>query len=291
MGTMDMPAGSTDCHVHAFGDPAAYPFDPARAYTPGRANLPDLAAFLGAHGLDRVVVVQPSVYGTDNRCTLDAVTALGSRARAVLVLEPDVDDAALAALHARGARGVRLNLHTGGQDDASAAARVLERFAGRLRGSGWHLQVFAAHHVVSALGPAIRGAGLPVVIDHFGLVARGGVPLREAGAALLRLVATEGAHVKLSAPHRVVADPDAAPGLAALVGELARAAPERLLWGSDWPHTSRNRAAAPSAVEPFEAVDDRRALSRIGGWLGDETVWRRMLADNPADLYGFPARS
>lgn len=286
---MILPAGSTDCHTHAFGDPAAFPFDPARNYTPGRADLADLRGFLDGHGLDRVVVVQPSVYGTDNRCTLDAVRQLGARARAVLVLDPGIGDAELAALHDGGARGVRLNLHTSGMEDTRRAAAEVETFAGRLRGSGWHLQVFAAHGVIAALRPVLRGAGLPVVLDHFGLVGRGSTVLEEAAAALRQWVGTDGMHVKLSAPQRVVAEPEEAPVLADLVAALAREAPERLLWGSDWPHTARTRSGDAGAVEPFEPIDDRRALARLVGWIGDEAVLAGMLAANPAALYGFPA--
>ncbi|WP_424140235.1 amidohydrolase family protein [Roseomonas chloroacetimidivorans] len=285
-----LPAGSTDCHVHAFGDPAAFPFDAARSYTPGRADAGQLRAFLDAHGLDRVVLVQPSVYGTDNRCTLDAVGQLGERARAVLVLDPGIDDANLADLHARGARGVRLNLHTSGMEDTRQAAATVDTFAGRLRGSGWHLQVFAAHGVLAALGPNLARAGLPVVLDHFGLVGRGSTVLGKAADTLLRLVATDGLHVKLSAPHRVVPDPEAAPELAALVRRLARSAPEGLLWGSDWPHTaSTRRSAAAETVEPFESIDDRRALERLSAWIGDEGATHRMLVANPTTLYGFAA--
>ena len=255
--------------------------------------MPDLRGFLAAHGLGRAVVVQPSVYGADNRCTLDAVAALGEDARAVLVLDPEVDDAALAALHARGARGVRLNLHTGGPsgatDDPAAALALVRGFAGRLRGSGWHLQVFGNHAVVAGLEPVLPGLGLPLVIDHLGLVGRGAVPLAEAARTVLRLVAEVGAHVKLSAPHRAVPDPDQAPELAWLVRGLAAAAPERLVWGSDWPHTSSRRSAGPDGVEPFEAVDDRAALRRLAGWLDDAAALRRVLVDNPAALYGWAA--
>jgi predicted TIM-barrel fold metal-dependent hydrolase len=280
--------GSTDCHVHAFGNPAAYPLDPARSYTPGLAETAQLAGFLDLHGLERVVLVQPSVYGTDNRCTLDAAAALGDRARAVLVLDPGLNDAALPALRARGARGVRLNLHTGGQEDARVAAAMVERFAGLLRGSGWHLQVFAGTAVVSALGPVLARLGLPVVLDHFGLVGRGGMSWADAAAMLLRLAGDGGVYIKLSAPQRVVPAPEDAPRLAALVRNLARAAPERLLWGSDWPHTARARKPGPAgAAEPFEPVDDRRALARIADWVGEERAFRRMLVTNPAALYGF----
>lgn len=281
-----LPPGAADCHVHAFGDPARYPFAAGRSYTPGRADVADLGAFLRAHGLSRVVVVQPSVYGTDNRCTLDAVTVLDD-ARAMLVLPPDVADAELDAFHARGARGARLNLHSDGHDDAAGALAAFDVIAGRLRGSGWHLQIFAAHAVTLALAPRLRRAGLPVVLDHFGLVGLGGTPLAEATAALLPLFEAPGLHVKLSAAQRSVPDPEAAPALAAFARHLGRAAADRLLWGSDWPHTARRRAAGAAVPEAFEVIDDHRALARLGDWLDDEAAWTRMMVDNPARLYGF----
>ncbi|SHJ40254.1 Predicted metal-dependent hydrolase, TIM-barrel fold [Roseomonas rosea] len=282
------PLGSTDCHVHAFGDPAAFPFVPERHYTPDLADAGHLRAFLDSHGLDNVVVVQPSTYGTDNRCTLDAVARLGDRARAVVVLDPSIGDAELAALHAAGARGVRLNLQTGGQEDLRATKTLVEAFAGRLRGSGWHLQVYAAHGVLAATGPMLARAGLPVVVDHFGLVGRRDTPFAEAAAAVEHLVAGLGLHIKLSAPQRSVPDPETAPELAGLVRRLLRAAPERLLWGSDWPHSPSGRApGSERTVQPFDRIDDARALERIAEWIEDEAAVRRILVGNPAALYGF----
>jgi predicted TIM-barrel fold metal-dependent hydrolase len=281
-----LPPGATDCHVHAFDDPACYPFATGRSYTPGRADAADLGAFLQAHGLSRVVVVQPSVYDTDNRCTLDAVAEL-DEARAVLVLPLHVSDADLAAYHARGARGVRLNLHSAGRDDTAEALEAFDSFAGRLRGSGWHLQLFAAHAVTLALAPRLRQAGLPVVLDHFGLVGLGSTRPEDATAALLPLLEAPGLHVKLSAPARITPDPEAAPMLPRFVRHLARIAPDRLLWGSDWPHTASRRTPGTTMPETFEVIDDHRALARIGAWLDDEAAWQRMLVDNPARLYGF----
>ncbi|WP_338665236.1 amidohydrolase family protein [Pararoseomonas sp. SCSIO 73927] len=283
-----LPPGGTDCHVHAFGDPAAFPFVAGRHYTPDLADADDLRAFLDGHGLDRVVVVQPSTYGTDNRCTMDAVARLGGRARAVVVVDAGIDDAELAALHAADARGVRLNLQTGGQEDLRATEALVEAFAGRLRGSGWHLQVYAAHGVLAAVGPVLARAGLPVVVDHFGLVGRRDTPFAEATQAVERLVAGLGLYVKLSAPQRAVADPEAAPELAGLVRRLVRAAPERLLWGSDWPHSPSSRMpGSERTVQPFDRIDDALALERIAEWVGDGPAMRGILVDNPAALYGF----
>lgn len=282
-----LPAGSTDCHTHAFGDPARFPFMPGRSYTPGLADADQLRGFLDDHGLARVVVVQPSVYGTDNRCTLDAVRRMAGRARAVVVVHPGIGDAALAGLHEAGARGVRLNLATTGATDVAGARAMVAAFARRLHGSAWHLQIFAGHEVLWALRGELGGAGVPVVIDHFGLVGLKETPLATAARNIGHLVGGEGLHIKLSAPQRSVADPDDAPVLADLVAALVAASPQRLLWGSDWPHPGRVRTGDPATPEAFEAVDDRRALARIAGWVRDEAALRRILVDNPQALYGF----
>lgn len=282
-----LPPGSTDCHTHAFGDPTRFPFAPGRSYTPGRADADQLRAFLHGHGLARVVVVQPSIYGTDNRCTLDAVQGMAGNARAVVVVDPGIDDATLAGMHRAGARGVRLNLATSGATDVVRAAAEVAAFRRLLRGSGWHLQIFAGHEVLWALRDEFGRAGLPVVIDHFGLVGLKDTPIRDAARNMVRLVAEAGVHLKLSAPQRSVDDPGSSAVLAGLVGDLVAQAPQRLLWGSDWPHPGRVRAGDPAIPEAFEVVDDQRALDRLRDWVGDEAELRRILVDNPAALYGF----
>lgn len=283
-----LPPGATDCHLHAFGDPARYPLSPSRAYTPGLADAGQLRGFLSQLGLSRAVVVQPSVYGHDNACTLDAAALPGDSGRAVLEFDAAIDDAALAAYQARGARGLRLNLLSNQREGAEAALRRLQQAAGRLRGSGWHLQIFGRFEVIAALAPAIRDAGLPVVLDHFAMIGSGATSLAEDALALPDLLWRTRSALKLSAPQRVTHDPDACPVLEPLVRQLARLVPDRLLWGSDWPHTSSRRAAGPALPEPFEPIDDRLALRRLERWIADDAVWRAMLVGNPARLYGFP---
>lgn len=261
---MNVPAGACDCHVHVFGPATRYPLAPDRAYTPPEASLEDLLAMEEKLGVQRMVLVQPSVYGADNSCMLDALTALGRRARGVAVVDEfaDLDD-----LHVAGVRGVRVNLQTGNLRDPQLVAKA----AARVGLLGWHVQAFARIAILKDLKP------LPttLVLDHFGL------PRDQSDCEyLVRLIRTQDIYVKLSAPHRLPMD--AGP----LVQALVAAAPERCVWGSDWPHPV-SAAHNPKAVQPFDAIDDVAALERLRGWIPDDKVLRKILVDNAVRLYEF----
>jgi len=285
-----VPPGACDCHTHVFGPAARFAFAPRRLYTPGDALVEDLFAHQLALGLDRVVIVQPSPYGSDNAATLWGMRALGShRARGVAVIGPETTALDLAAMQDAGIRGVRLNLQTAGQHDPGAARAMLAEAASRVGALGWHIQVFTNLAMIEALAPDIAALGLPFVIDHMGS-ARAELGAGQPGfAALLGLVTSGHAHVKLSAPHRISHLPgyaDAAPIAKALIA----ANPARMLWGSDWPHpggAARGQADLAS-IEPFRCEDDGMGLARLAGWAGhDAALLRMILVDNPARLYGF----
>jgi len=265
--------GVCDCHTHVFGPAARYPFSPDRAYTPPSASLEQLVSLHDSLGIERVVVVQPSPYGTDNACTLDAVRRLGRCARAVVV----VDEASnLEEMHRIGARGIRVNLYTAGLDDPAAALRALQKAAERAKPMGWHVQVFTTISLIEKLESAIQDFDVPLVVDHFGL------PQTQKIESLVRLVRRGKAYVKLSAPHRFAAD--AAP----LARALAEANPDRVLWGTDWPHPGgAHGVGSREAIQPFDAVDDRGALRRLAEWFPDSNQRRKILVDNPARLYDF----
>jgi predicted TIM-barrel fold metal-dependent hydrolase len=242
-----------------------------------------------ALGVERVVLVQPSVYGTDNACLLAALRELGPQyARGIAVANLDtITDSALHDLHEAGVRGLRLNLHV--QGGSADAARQQVAQAARLRAlAGWSLQVHAALDVVVALLEDFRRLAVPVVLDHYA----GGLLPDAASEELLAEVLAElrrGAlYVKLSAPYRLWpgAGPDQAARLARLFHE---AAPERVLWGSDWPHTggSGQRTGDGSAIEAFRSVDDAHDLRQLLACLPDEDARLRLLVRNPAALYGF----
>lgn len=264
---LHVPPGACDCHVHIFGPRARYPLTRDRAYTPPEASIEGLLALQERLGLERVVIVQPSVYGTDNSCTLDAMQRLGPRARGVAVIDSRTSEEELRVMQRAGVRGVRVNLQTGGSHDPA----LIEEAAKRVAPLGWHVQAFTRIAVLRRLKP------LPValVVDHFGLP-QSMDDVRDL-ASLLREGNT---YVKLSGPHRLPMDPGP------VVRALAAANPERCVWGSDWPHPFTG-VRDPGKVQPFDPIDDAAALERLHGWVGDAALFRKILVDNPARLYDF----
>ena len=285
-----VPAGATDCHVHVFGPGTTFPWAASRVYTPGDASIADLERHQNALGLSRVVIVHPSPYGTDNACTIDAIASLGAKARGVAVIDPaGIGEAELAALNKGGMRGARANLSTAGVLDPKAAWQTLSAIRDRIAPLGWHLQTFTNLDVIHALRNDLNDFGVMLVVDHFG-GARAALGTGQKGFdVLLSLVAGGRAYVKLSGAYRVSTAPDFA-DVAPLARELIAANPNRMLWGSDWPHPGGaiRTGALRDEIEPFHAIDDGAALDRLRGWAGgDAAMLKRILVDNPARLYGY----
>jgi predicted TIM-barrel fold metal-dependent hydrolase len=280
-----MPSGSCDSHVHLFL-PMQFPYSPQRQYTPPAATVDDLQRHLQRLGMARVVLVQPSCYGTDNSALLAGLRALGpERARAVAVIDPDAEPD-LAQLHRAGVRGLRFNFTVQASTHLDAAGRQLKQVAAMLRPWGWHIQIQVAPAPLRSLAPTLAALEVPVVLDHFG----GGPAAAETVNALLD---QGNVWVKLSAPYRASRDPAHA-DLAPLVRSWVERAPSRLVWASDWPHTGGAgvRATSLSTIEPFRDVDAAQALRDIASWMPDERRLHRVLVDNPRELYDFgPARS
>jgi predicted TIM-barrel fold metal-dependent hydrolase len=281
------PSGACDCHVHVIGPKSLFPLARERRYTPMDALAGELAAMLAALGLQRVVLVQPSFYGTDNSCMLDAMLKLED-ARGVAVLPPYVANLELDQLHARGIRGLRVNIATSGgasvdtmRSDIKAAAALCER-------NGWHVQIFAPSEAIEPLAATLRALPVDTVIDHFGLISPG----LQTGAlhALQQLLQTGKIWVKISGAYRIADDPfDARIGPLAL--RLCEANPERIVWGSDWPHTPRHDARQNAGDEElsFQMIETHRLLDLVPKWLGDDALVKQVLVSNPARLYDFPA--
>jgi predicted TIM-barrel fold metal-dependent hydrolase len=260
--------------MHIFGPYHRYPLSPGRGYTPPEASIGMYLDMLATIGLKRTVVVQPSIYGTENAVTLDAVEAMGlDRARAVVVVDDRFDLPALRAMGARGACGVRFNAVSGN----GTPLEQLEALADKLAQLGWHLQLYAHAEEMVALEPVLARLPCPLVIDHMG-----GVKAAEGGLdnpgfkALLRLL-EKGAWAKLcgyrssaGAPYADVAD---------MARAMVAAAPDRCVWGTDWPH--------PSLNSPEEVPDDGVLLDALGAWAPRDAQRQAILVDNPARLYGF----
>lgn len=283
----DVPEGACDCHVHVFGDARRFPFAASRTYTPESAPATELLALHRALHISRVVIVQPSVYGTDNACTLDAMKQYGSRARGIAVLPGAVPSATLDSMERAGIRGVRINLGTAGNTNVADARRRFKSAIEQLQGRKWHVQVYAALPVVAGLSDLVLASPVPVVFDHFG-GAEGAGSLQQPGFdKLQQMVASGKAYVKLSGAYRVSSSAPDYPEAAPLARALVAANPHRILWGSDWPHPNTDSGRKPSEISPPLRIDDGQLLNLLAAWVPDATVRKTILVDNPTTLYAF----
>jgi predicted TIM-barrel fold metal-dependent hydrolase len=284
-----MPAGAADCHAHIFCDSKAFPMSPARTYTPEAASVLEYVALARKLGIERTVFVQPTVYGADNTCVLAAVSEVGSHARGVAVIDDKTADAEIDRLERNGIRGLRINLETTGNvDPAQARARFLAAVA-RIGSRHLHVQMFTRLAVIAAIKDAIDASPVTVVFDHFGGAQAAGGVQQPGFDALVALVQSGKAYVKLSAPYRGSTQAPAFADMAPLAKALIAANPQRILWGSDWPHpnTSPEAVNADTGTSPRLAIDDVAVLNQVSVWLPTIPQRRVVLVENPARLYGW----
>lgn len=286
-----LPAGSCDCHTHVFGPVDRYPLAADRQYTPGQARLEDMLRLHDQLGIERVVIVHPSPYGSDNSCTLDALLTLGKRGRGVAVIDEKTSDAQLQAMHEAGVRGIRINLETDGIHEPALAKRQLRWAHDRVKDLGWHVQIYTNLAVFASLESVLDQLSVPVVLDHFCRAQAALGPNQLHFGALLQRVRQGQVWVKLSAPHRISNAPDCADA-AAMAQALIAANPDCLLWGSDWPHpgAAPGKPRQREVVETFHPIDDGRALNRLVEWVNDPATLKKILVDNPAKLYDFKVK-
>jgi predicted TIM-barrel fold metal-dependent hydrolase len=283
-----VPKGACDCHVHVIGPTDRFPMAPERVYTPDYAPVDDLVRHLKVLHLDRVVIVTPSPYGTDNRSTLYGLQRLGKRARGIAVVPENVSHRELAELHHQGIRGVRLNVETGGTNDPRLLIATLTRTAEMVAPLQWHVQIYTNLAMIDALRDVIPGLPVPVVFDHFGhLEAKKG--LQQPGfSALLDMMKSGKVYVKLSAPYRI-SELEGYGDAKTYVEAMVSANPERVLWGSDWPHTipAPGKKRTREGIERFRREDDGQALNRIARWVPQPDRLKKLLTENPERLYFF----
>ena len=267
------PTGACDCHSHVFGPQEAFPYLPDAAYIPPEASPQDYARMLHTIGCRRAVLVQPSIYGTDNRCLAAALTSEVFDFRGVAGGDADTGDPELEALHRAGVRGIRINL------SSKTPGLPLDQapgLAARIEPLGWHLQFFVRIGQVPSLEQVIAQMPVPCIIDHFGhSPASGGVESPEF-KTLLGLARLDHVWFKLTGPYRISRQHPRYPDVALLARALVAAAPDRCVWGTDWPHT--NTEYMPNAGDLADA---------LGDWLPDAETRRKVLVDNPGRLYGF----
>ncbi|SFF13031.1 amidohydrolase family protein [Paracidovorax wautersii] len=256
--------GLWDAHVHVFDGDA-----PAQAghYRPAHCPLERIERQAAAHGVQHLVLVQPSVYGTDNTVLLDALAARPGRHRGVAVVDAQVSDAALDRMHALGVRGVRFN-RVSPVGNGPAAFQAL---APRLRERGWHVQWYAAPGHLAEIAALHAGAGVACVLDHLAGM-HAALPGGDPAWGHLAALAGQGAWIKLSGWYRLGAQAPYA-ALHDAIRRVAALAPGRLVWGSDWPHTAFAADALPAyesvwqpvaeALSPHEAAAARRDAARL----------------------------
>ena len=269
------PAGACDAHCHVFGPAAKFPYAVDASYVPPDAPLETFMRLQRTIGLERAVIVQASCHGADNRVTLDAIARSNGRYRGVAIVDDTFTDADFRDLHAGGIRGVRFNFvrHLGGRPDLATFHRVVAR----IRPLGWHLVLHLDADDIVEFADMFAKLAVPMVIDHMGrVVAKDGLE-QKPFQVLLAFMRNENAWVKLCGAERVSsAGPpfaDAVPFAQALIA----AAPDRVLWGTDWPHPNIAR----------HMPNDGDLVDLVPLFAPDEAMRQRLLVDNPARLYGF----
>jgi 2-pyrone-4,6-dicarboxylate lactonase len=268
-----LPPGACDAHCHVFGPADRFPYAPERTYTPPDAPVESLRALHRTLGVSRAVIVQASCHGTDNRAMLDAIASSSGAYRGVAIVGRDVTDAELAALDRGGVRGVRFNFvaHLGGAPDLE----VFDRTVDRIGALGWHVVLHLDAEDILTYSDRIRRLQVPFVIDHMGRVKAAGGLDQTPFKMLLDLMRNPLAWVKVCGPERVSSTGapfhDAIPFAAALV----ETAPERVLWGTDWPHPN----IAGDMPNDGELVDLFAAVT------ADAALRQAVLVDNPTRLY------
>jgi predicted TIM-barrel fold metal-dependent hydrolase len=272
-----IPPAACDCHAHVFGPGNRYPFIPHGLYVPADALPAQYRHMLDVLGVERGVLVQPSIYGTDNRAMLDALAQDPARLRGVAVLPFDADRNEIERLHAQGVRGVRCNIVDLKFDKGKLPLDGLRALAANIKPYGWHLEFLMHVDEFPELDLALADFPVEVVFGHLGYVPTAHGTETKGFAALLRLLRDGKAWVKLTAPYRLTPGAAPYPDVTPFAQQLVEGAPERLLWGSDWPHTFI-KSAMPNDGDLF---------GLFAQWVPDEGMRRRILVHNPARLYDY----
>lgn len=268
------PAGACDCHAHVFGPPDLFPYVEQRSFTPPDALVETYLRMLDTIGIERAVLVQGSVHGTDNRAVAKAVSSAPGRLRGVTVIGPDTPESEIRALHAQGFRGTRLSTVVKG----TPGFEHLETIAGKVRALGWHIVVHVNRaDELTALAPRLIATGCPLLIDHIARVRRDEGVASGGFQTLLQLLSRGNTWVKVSGQHRMSAQGYPWPDIRPLVRGVVDARPDRVLWGSDWPH--------PNQYDDMQ--NDGDLLDAFAQWVPEEHLRRQILVENPAALYEF----
>jgi 2-pyrone-4,6-dicarboxylate lactonase len=288
-----LPPNTTDCHAHVF-DPERFPYVAERRYTPPPATAKDLRGVHTELGIARTVLVQPSVYGTDNRCLLSALESFGSQARGIAVIDASFSPSQLREMHDQGVRGARLNLHVDRQADPVKLKHQVLALSDQLGELPWLMQIYASLPSIVALCDTLSDMRRKVLLDHFGMVTAAAGTRQPGMAQLQDLLAREHIYIKLSGPYQISMQGPTYGDVAPIARALLGSAPRRAVWGSDWPHPGGAQRAAdadPLLLEPFRQEDDAALLGMLKHCLPDQQARQQLLSLTPGALFDFDQHS
>jgi predicted TIM-barrel fold metal-dependent hydrolase len=276
----DVPKGTTDIHRHVVGDERQYKYTPTSRYRLEPATIEDMEALDKALGIDRVVLIALTGYGTDNSCLLDGLKKLGSRGRGMPIIDEQTTDRDMEMMHRAGCRGIRLQIGEGLDE-----ARSRLKWAGqRLKPYGWHINTGGLLSRLDDLQHDIAASPVPIVFDHF-LGVQANLGLKQPGVATLLKLLKEGyVYIKVSATHRISREGPNYPDVAPIAQAFIAANSQRVLWGTDWPHVGTMAGYSNKEVSPYLSIDDAAVLNQLPVWAPDAAVRKLILVDNAARI-------
>ena len=270
--TFSLPAGAWDTHIHVFGPADRYPHVPKPHYTLPDGTLAQYLRLMPVLGIAHFVIVQPSFYGPDNSCLIDALEQVGAIARGVVMFEPDIEDQQLEEFHRHGVRAVRLDLFKRAGEPRAALQRYIQAMAARVGPLGWHLQFYAPGYVVRDLIGFLGTLQIDFVIDHMGYMLEEDGLNKSDFLALLDLLDKGRCYLKLSGAYRI-AKQRSLDYVEPVAKAIVERAPERAIFGSDWPHIS------------FSHLDSGALVSLLERWAPSAAVRQKILVENPNRLF------
>jgi 2-pyrone-4,6-dicarboxylate lactonase len=268
------PPGACDTHIHLFGPAAKYPFAPDSPYIAHDALPETFMALQDTLGMSTAVIVSPGGYGRNYSLLADVLTKYPKRFRGIALLRDDTPSSEIGRLTTLGVRGMRMMSHKRGQHVPNYSREV----AARVHEHGWHIQFYPHGTDIVEYADKLMALPNPIVLDHFASIpAKGGVD-QPAVKAVLKMLDSGRVWLKLSGPMRCTDEPPPYPSLTPLAHVFVKHAPDRMVWGSDWPHVNLDGMVMPN---------DGDLLDLLAEWVPDAAVRNRILTQNPKALYGF----
>lgn len=266
-----LPDGVVDSHFHIFGDHKRFPYAKKRSYSPPECSVDSYIEMRDTLNLQRGIVVQPSIYGTDNSCLLDAIHKLGPDYRGVAIVKPSISEKELEKMTKKGVRGARLiqAIENGRLEEMIPTAEKIRDFY-------WHIELYLKGEKLASFAPKIRKLNVDVVIDHIGHFPTSLGTYNSSFKVLLTLLETGKVWVKLSGPYRSSLNGPPYKDVIPFAKAVIQAAPERIIWGTDWPHTN---------VKPV-MPNDADILDLMTDWAPDDKIREQIFIKNPEVLYG-----